>query len=158
MLFCFYKISRLKKNSVFVIALAFLSILEGYLLSAISFVGRAGITVMYTQYQFLKSWWKGAVLVFIVWMVLFLVQSIVKNKASRVAAALIQVALLLVAATGLVLSYSDFHNSLSHRLLGLRFHLGVYLFWAVWMAISIYQLLRKKPLTETPIIEYNQLQ
>ena len=143
----------MKQNSFFIIGLALASLLAGYLLSAISFVGRAGINLFYTQYHFLKSWWKGALLVFIVWMLLLGLQTFFEKKVKRATSTMIQWALLIVAIVGLYMSYADFRNSLSHRWLGERFHLGVYLFWLGWIAITIFMLLKKEPVTEAPPVE-----
>jgi hypothetical protein len=59
-------------------------------------------------------------------------------------AIIIQVVALLIAIAGLLFSYADFRHTLSHRWLGERFHLGVYLFWLVWMAICVFILLKKR--------------
>jgi hypothetical protein len=133
-----------RRYSIVVIGLALFSLIDGYLLSAISFAGRAGISLFYTQYQFLKSWWKDALLVFIFWIILLAIESMVSKKVSKATAAIVQISLLIIAIAGLYLSYADFQNSLSHRLLGERFHLGVYVFWLGWIAISIFILLQKK--------------
>ncbi len=99
---------------------------------------------MYTEYRFLKSWWKGALLVFIVWMILLLIQSTIFNKARKAASRMVQVIALLIAVAGLIFSYSDFRNSISHRWLGERFHLGVYMFWLGWVVISVFLLLERR--------------
>lgn len=134
----------MKRNSVFVASLAVLSLIDGYLLSAISLVGKTGINLFYTQYKFLETWWKGALLVFIVWLILLAIQSYVHKTATRKSSSIVHAALLIIAIAGLYLSYSDFQNTLSHRWLGERFHLGVYLFWLGWIAISVFMLLHKK--------------
>ncbi len=119
----------MKRIYLLVISLALFSLITGYLLSAISFVGRAGISLFYTQYQFLKTWWKGALLVFIVWMTLCFIQSYLYKRASKKTSNIIQTVILMIAISGMYFSYSDFRNTLSHRWLGERFHLGVHLFW-----------------------------
>lgn len=120
--------------------------LAGYLLAGISFVGKAGISIMYSQYQFLKTWWKGALLVFIVWIILFAFQLIVRKRVSKRISKIVSVVLLIVAIAGLLFSYSDFNNTMSHRWLGTRFHLGVYLFWLGWIGVSAFVLLQREPL------------
>ena len=137
----------MRKNSVLVISLAFFSLITGHLLSSISFVGRAGISLFYTQYQFLKNWWKGSLLVFIVWVALFIIQNFLYKKIAGSTSNIIQTALLLIGIAGILFSYSDFRHTLSHRWLGERFHLGVYLFWLGWIAITIFSALQKKTLT-----------
>ena len=128
----------MNRNVVMVIALVLFSTLAGYLLSAISFVGRAGISLFYQQYQFLKIWWKGALLVFTVWFFLFILQIFLYRKTSKPTFTIVSAVLLLSAIAGLFFSYADFRHSLSHRWLGERFHLGVYLFWLGWIAISVF--------------------
>ncbi len=138
----------MKQNRVFIISLALFSLLTGYLLSAISFVGKAGISLFYTQYQFLKTWWKGALLVFIVWIVLFTILHSVNKRVSKTSSNIIFTVYLSIAMAELFFSYTDFRTSLSHRWLGERFHLGVYLFWLGWTAIAMFLLLKKKTLIE----------
>ena len=87
-------------------------------------------------------------LVFIVWMLLLGLQTFFEKKVKRATSTMIQWALLIVAIVGLYMSYADFRNSLSHRWLGERFHLGVYLFWLGWIAITIFMLLKKERVTE----------
>jgi len=143
----------MKRNYILVISLTFFSLITGYLLSAISFIGRAGISLFYTRYQFLKTWWKGALLVFIVWMSLFFVQTVFYKRGSVKTSKIIQIVLLAIAIAGIFFSYSDFRNTLSHRWLGERFHLGVYLFWLGWIAITIFLALQKKLPANIPEIE-----
>ena len=49
------------------ILLAGLAALCGYLLSQPSFAGRAGITLFYRQYRFLKTGWQGGLLILIIY-------------------------------------------------------------------------------------------
>ena len=100
------------------------------------------------QYQFLKTWWKDALLVFIVWIVLFTILQAISRRVSKVASNIIFTVTLSIAMAGLFSSYIDFRNSLSHRWLGERFHLGVYVFWLGWIAIALFLLLKKKTLFE----------
>ena len=53
--------------------LAILSTVSGYLLSKASLVGRIGINLFYKEYKFLKVWWQGALVVFIVLLILLFV-------------------------------------------------------------------------------------
>lgn len=142
----------MKRERILVISLSFFSIIAGYLLSAISFIGRAGISLFYTQYTFLKTWWKGALLVFIAWIVLFIFQSYVFKKVNRKTLNIVQTALMMIAITGLYFSYSDFRKTLSHRWLGERFHLGVYLFWLGWIAITIFVAMKRRPLDTNAVV------
>ena len=134
----------MKRTIPFILLLAGLSVLSGYLLSKASLIGRTGINLFYKQYKFLKVWWKGASLVFVILLLLLIVQGIIENKASKRTANLIHTIAIVIALAGLYFTYSDFRNTLSHRLLGERFHLGTYLFWAGWIMISLFYLLQPK--------------
>jgi hypothetical protein len=135
----------MKHNTIYISVIALLSILAGYLLSSISLVGRVGIGLFYKEYRFLKTWWKGALLIFIVWLFLSIIHHILHKKVSKRRYNIISAISLIIAVAGLYFSYSDFSHTLSHRWLGERFHLGVYLFWLGWMGIIIKTLLQKKP-------------
>ena len=127
-----------KNNFLFVGCLAIFSLLVGYLFSCISLVGKIGIGLFYHEYKFLKVWWKGALIVFVVWMIVWLVQSFLRKKLTASGRSLMHSIFLMIALAGLYFSFSDFRHTLSHRWLGERFHLGVYLFWIVWIGITIY--------------------
>lgn len=133
----------MKLRQILIIILGFFSILSGYLMSKASLVGKAGMSLFYREYNFLKSWWKGALLVFIVMMILYVLQGLLQKRVPKPRTA--QVIILVFAAVGLYFTYNDFRHTLSHHLLGERFHLGVYLFWLSWMLISLYYLFGEKP-------------
>ncbi len=130
----------MKRTTIFVLLLLVLSALTGYLLSKASLVGRVGISLFYTEYKFLKVWWQGGLLVFVVWMILFFLQGRAQRKLSPLFSRLVQLAAIVVALLGLYFTYQDFRHNTSHRLLGERFHLGGYLFWIGWIIISVYSL------------------
>lgn len=134
----------MRRSASLTLFLALFAVVTGYLLSNVSFVGKLGIGVFYEQYDFLKDWWKGAILVFAVWIFLYALQSLIQRVASHTVSIVVDVAALLAALVGLYLTYDDFRRDLSHRWLGERFHIGAYLFWIGWMIISIYLLLTRK--------------
>ena len=134
----------MKRNSIFILFLFLLAALGGYLLSKASLVGRVGISLFYREYQFLKTWWQGGLVVFVVWMIFFLLQGLVQRKKPANVARLVHTGAILFALAGLFLTYRDFRHTTSHRWLGERFHLGGYLFWLGWIAISIFYLTEKK--------------
>jgi len=133
-----------KRISLLVVFLAALASLSGYLMSKASFVGRLGMTYVYKEYRFLKTWWKGALAVFVVWMILLLIQYIVEKKLSKQKAILVHVAFILLALVGLYFTYSDFQHTTSHRWLKERFHIGAYLFWLGWIIISAFCIVQKR--------------
>jgi O-antigen/teichoic acid export membrane protein len=136
----------MKRSASLVLFLAILSVFSGYMLSGASWIGRVGMSLFYQEYTFLKTWWKGALLVFAVWMFLYGVQLLVQRMASRAVAKMVNFAAIAAAFIGLYLTYDDFRHTTSHRWMGERFHIGAYLFWLGWIIISIYLLMEKKNL------------
>ncbi|MEI8278980.1 MAG: hypothetical protein WCG87_04400 [Bacteroidota bacterium] len=130
----------MKRIISIIILLASLSSISGYLLSRATWIGRLGIGLFHRDYNFLKIWWQGAGMVFGVLFVLLIIQGVLNRTGSKI----IQVVALCAAIAGLYFSYDDFRHDLSHRLLGERFHIGVYLFWIGWMMISIFYLTMKR--------------
>lgn len=127
-----------------VLFLAGLSMLSGYLFSKVTWVGKIGMSFFYTEYNFLKVWWKGALLMFGVLMVLLLIQAWVQSAKSRRTAIAVHVTAVFLALAGLLVTYNDFRNTMTHRWLGERFHIGGYLFWIGWMVISFFLLSQLK--------------
>jgi hydrogenase-4 membrane subunit HyfE len=142
-----------KRTSLLVVFLAALASLSGYLMSKASFIGRFGMTFVYKEYRFLKTWWKGALAVFIVWIILLIIQTIVEKKLSKQKAIIVHVAFILLALVGLYFTYSDFQHTTSHRWLKERFHIGAYLFWLGWIIICVFCIVQKREniLTEKSI-------
>jgi hypothetical protein len=135
----------MKKPALFISILTLLSALSGYLLSKASLTGRVGISLFYKEYGFLKTWWLGGITVLAVLLLLFLLQGYAERKFSRRKAAMLHIIMVILAFAGLCFTYYDFRHTLSHHLLGGRFHLGAYLFWVGWILISLFYLTQKKP-------------
>lgn len=133
-----------KRISFLVVFLVALACLSGYLMSKASFIGRIGMTYMYKEYRFLKTWWKGALFVFAVWVIILAIQTIVRQKASRQTANIIHIVFILVALAGLYFTYADFQHTASHRWLKEKFHIGAYLFWLGWIIISVFFMVEKR--------------
>ena len=125
---------------MFLGGLILLACLSGFLLSKASWAGRAGMTVLYREYLFLKTWWKGAGVVAAIWLLLFVIQGLMTRNRDRKHSITVHIICILVALAGALFTYLDFTNNLSHRLLGTAFHTGGYLFWAGWIAISVFYL------------------
>lgn len=130
--------------SFLVLFLALLACLSGYLMSKASFVGRLGMTYVYKEYRFLKTWWQGALAVFVVWIILLVIQTVVERKLSKTRATVVHVIFILLALVGLYFTYSDFQHTTSHRWLKERFHIGAYLFWLGWIIISAFCIVQTK--------------
>jgi len=134
----------MKRSTSLSFFLLILSVLSGIMLSNATWVGKIGMGLFYKEYTFLKVWYKGAALVFLVLMTLYTLQSLAQKTLAHSTAKIIHIIALLTAVSGLIFSYLDFRKDFSHRLMGERFHIGVYLFWIGWLIISIYLLLTKK--------------
>lgn len=134
------------------IFLFFIAVLSGNLLANATWIGKTGIDFFYKEYGFLKTWWKGATVIFILLMMLYGIAAWVHKLAKKTTANIIHIISLLAAISGLLYSYIDFRNDFSHKLLGENFHLGVYLFWMGWMVIAIYFLTKKQSQESEPDI------
>jgi hypothetical protein len=134
----------MRRSASLTLFLAILSVVSGYMLSGASWVGRVGINLFHQEYSFLKIWWQAALVVFGLLIFLYAIQSLVQRLASHVVSRTVHIFAIAAAIVGLYLSYDDFRHTLSHRWMGERFHIGVYLFWLGWIIISIYLLLAKK--------------
>ena len=131
-------IQGLKRGTGMLIFLAALSVVAGYLLSKVSIVGRMGMKIFYKEYLFLRSWWKDTLLMFVVLMILFSVHGYLQQKLPWNRSNKVFMISVVLALAGLYLSYDDFRHTLSHHLLGERFHIGVYLFWIGWIVTGLY--------------------
>jgi len=114
-----------------------LAIIIGWTLSKATIVGKVGIHLLHREYVFLNSWWKGALLVWSVWLVLEIIQYRIWKRNRRNNNLAIQASFIFLAILGLYFTYLDF-RTFSHGLLGDRFHIGGYLFWIGWGIISIF--------------------
>jgi len=133
-----------KRVSLLVVFLAALAALSGYLMSNASFIGRIGMTYVYKEYRFLKTWRKGGLAVFVVWMILLIIQTIIERRASKTISTIVQVIFILLALVGLYFTYSDSQHTTSHRWLKEKFHIGTYLFWLGWIIISVFCIVQKR--------------
>lgn len=132
----------MKGVKLLIVVLILLSSISGVLLSKASLVGKAGMSLFYKEYSFLKVWWQAALVIMIFFLLFLLLQGLVLKKLDRGTANIIQVVAIVIALTGLYFTYNDFRETLTHRILGERFHLGGYLFWIGWLLISLFYLTR----------------
>lgn len=117
--------------------LVLLAVIIGWTLSKATLIGKVGIHVLHREYMFLNSWWKGALLVWGVWIVLEIIQYRIWKRYPRNINLVIQTSFIFLAVLGLYFTYIDF-RTFSHGLLGDRFHIGGYLFWIGWGIISLF--------------------
>jgi hypothetical protein len=133
----------MKRYLPLLFVLLLISALSGFLMSQPSLVGRIGINLTYRQYKFLETWWKGALLVFSVLLVLAVLQGFLEHKLGARKARWVHVLMIVLALVGFYFTWYDFHHTTTHRWLRKRFHIGAYLFWVGWIWISVYYLFVK---------------
>ncbi len=138
----------MKRNIIFLVVLAMLSAISGYLLSKASWLGKVGMTFFYKEYNLLKVWWQGAIAVYLFLMLLFLGHTLIQRTLPAITARLLHIIALMTAITALYFTYDDFTTELTHKLLGRRFHYGFYLVWIDWMLICLFFAFKKKPVIE----------
>jgi hypothetical protein len=114
-----------------------LAVITGWTLSKATIIGKVGIHFLHGEYAFLNSWWKGALFVLGVWIVMEIIQYRIWKKYRPNINRAVQISFISLAVLGLYFTYIDF-RTFSHGLLGERFHIGGYLFWIGWSIISIY--------------------
>ncbi len=127
-----------KRTIPFLLLLAGLSAVSGFLMSNMSWIGRIGINLIHKEYKFLKVWWQGALAVYVALLLLFVVQYIIQTRTHFVVCKLLHVLCFAAAIGGLYFTFSDFSNDITHRMLRDVFHVGAYLFWVGWMLISVF--------------------
>jgi len=128
----------MKHSLPFILYLAVLSAISGWLMSRMSWIGRVGVNLIHKEYKFLKTWYEGGGIVFGVLLILFLLQYLSRRRMAPIVSISLQLLALIAAICGLWLTYSDFREDFTHSILKERFHLGAYLFWVGWISISLY--------------------
>ncbi|MFT3904648.1 MAG: cytochrome d ubiquinol oxidase subunit II [Niabella sp.] len=124
--------------------LALLSLLSGKLTSGVSWVGRLGINFFYKEYMFFKSWWQSALVCFAVMVVMTVILYFVDRALKGIVRKIVMLLFFLIFLAGLYLTFRDFRQDLSHRWLGERFHVGIYLYWMGLCIISLFYMLTPK--------------
>lgn len=132
----------MKRFKNFAFFLFLLSIISGYLMSKASLIGKTGMSLFYREYNFLKVWWKGAMLMIIMFSVLYYLHNLIQKNLPKQGKTFHRIACF-IALAGLYFTYVDFRHTLSHHLLGERFHIGVYLFWIGWITIALFFLMNQ---------------
>jgi len=138
-----------KRTGILIAGQALFTLLQTFLISKISLVGKLGITLIYREYSLLRSSWKTFSLLFFIQIMVILALSLAAKKLSERKAKSVAWLLIAAACFGLIVTYFDFLHT-SHRLLRERFHLGFYLFWAGWIGSCVYFLTMKEKLSIVP--------
>src|SRR5690606_3706810 len=103
----------------------------------------------FTEYAVLRSWWKTALLLFSVQLVLILLLWFIHRVTNRRITVITALILLLFGMAGIYLTYLDFSET-AHRLMKVRFHSGAYLFWAGWLCSCLYFLFTPRRVAYLP--------
>jgi cytochrome d ubiquinol oxidase, subunit II len=140
----------MKNVTILGLAQALLSLISGVLISKMSFIGKIGISTMYREYIIFKTWWKTALLLLVIQLVLIAVLQLFRTKVSVSFSRLLAFLLIVLGGIGAYFTYIDFTTT-SHKMMKLSFHLGFYLFWVGWFITCFYYLLFKKKKKEDNI-------
>ena len=122
---------------ILILIQAIISLISGILLSKMSVIGKIGVSTVYTEYVFLKHWYKGFAAVFIIQLLLIAILWIVKRITTYKNFSIVNLALIILGLLGLFYTYYDF-TSTSHKYMNSQFHTGGYLFWAGWFVTCLY--------------------
>ena len=140
----------MKNVTILGLVQALLSLISGILISKMSFIGKIGISTMYREYTIFKTWWKTALLLLIIQLILIAVLQLFKAKVSVSFSRLLAFLLIVLGGIGAYFTYIDFTTT-SHKMMRLSFHLGFYLFWVGWFITCFYYLLFKNKKKEDNI-------
>lgn len=140
---------------ILILIQAIISLISGILLSKMSVIGKIGVSTVYTEYGFLKHWYKGFAAVFIIQLLLIAILWIVKRITTYKNFSIVNLALIILGLLGLFYTYYDF-TSTSHKYMNSQFHTGGYLFWAGWFVTCLYFFFARvkpkpKPIDTEPI-------
>lgn len=113
------------------------SLISGILLSKMSLIGRIGVSTVYTEYGFLKDWYKGFALVLLVQLLLIAILWIVKRVAKYKNFSIVNLVFIILGLIGLLYTFYDF-TSTSHKYMNTQFHWGGYLFWIGWFITCLF--------------------
>ena len=141
----------MKRNYfLLVFILLLLAILSGHLTAGMSFIGHLGIGFFYKQFTFFRSWWQSAIVCFGLMVLILLAFYWIDRALQGIPRKLLFWLFFLLFLAGLYFTYRDFRTDLTHRFLGERFHLGIYLYWIGFSIISLFFALtsKKKPLID----------
>ena len=133
----------MKNLSILTLIQAVMSLISAVLISKMSFIGKIGVSTYYSQYAVFKTWWKTAIILFIVQLVLILFLQTFRIKVSPNFARVLAILLTIIGAVGFYFTYVDFTTT-SHKVMKFSFHLGFYLFWVAWFISCGYFLLSKE--------------
>ncbi|UUV20547.1 hypothetical protein [Paenimyroides aestuarii] len=122
---------------ILILIQAIISLVAGILLSKMSIIGRIGVSTVYTEYAFMKHWYKGFAAVFVIQLLLIAILWIVKRTTTFKNFSIVNLVFIILGLIGLIYTFYDF-TSTSHQYMNSQFHAGGYLFWAGWFVTCIF--------------------
>lgn len=135
----------MKRNYLLLVfILVFLSLLSGNLTAGVSLVGKIGISFFYKQFSFFQSWWQSSLVCLALMLVVGAILYFIDRSTNGLKRKIVLIACFLIFLAGLYLTFRDFRTDLTHRWLGERFHVGVYLYWIGFGIISLFFALTEK--------------
>lgn len=129
------------------------SLVSGILLSKMSLIGRIGVSTVYSEYGFMKHWYKGFAVVLLIQLLLMAILWTVKRSASYKNFSIVNLILIITGLIGLLYTFYDF-TSTSHKYMNSQFHWGGYLVWIGWFITCFFFFFaRVKPRPAIPVNE-----
>lgn len=139
------------KWTILILIQAIISLVAGILLSKMSIIGRIGVSTVYTEYGFMKHWYKGFAAVFALQLLIIAILWIVKRTTTYKNFSLVNLVFVVIGLIGLLYTFYDF-TSTSHKYMNSQFHAGGYLFWTGWFVTCLFFFfarVKPKPVTVT---------
>ncbi len=146
----------MKNISILALVQAILALICGILMSKMSFIGRMGINFLHRDYLIFKTWWKTAILIFAIQLILILILVVARTLSPSRVNRLICILFVVFGLIGAYATYIDFTTT-THKMMKGSFHSGGYLFWFGWLISCSYFLFsstkKKVLLSQLPISE-----
>ncbi len=128
----------MRRTWILALFLLGLACLSGWLMQKPSLIGRVGISLLYKEYQFLRTWWKTAALETGLYFLILLLLEWLRTRLAPTPYRILLSLLFLAGLAGFYLTWNDFHDTSTHRWLKERFHMGAYLFWIGFLALPVF--------------------
>lgn len=127
----------MKKILNLILLQVIISLVSGILLSKMSIIGKIGISVAYREYTILKTWWKAALLVLTIQLIIVAILFVTKRFFAYKTFTIVNLVLIIIGILGVFYTYIDFTTT-SHQYMNSKFHTGGYLVWVGWFISCMY--------------------
>ncbi len=142
----------MKRNYlVLIFILIGIALLSGKLTTGMSIIGDWGIGLFYHQLSFLKNWWQSTLVCLGAFLIIGIVLFVIDRMLDGIKRKLVLLLFFLLFIIGLYLTFLNFRTDITHRWMGERFHMGIYLYWIGAGIISLFfGLTEKKKIMKQP--------